>query len=310
MDRRIVSWGAGVVVLVAVAVALFLLLRGDDRRMAAVVETEEGAVLAYPPGEASADADVAIFEERLAQAAAEGWDALPFGQLIAAIGRTFVGSTYTPGVLEQPGEERLVINLRELDCVTFNENVLAIARVIRQGGGDFDDFRRELERIRYRGGRLAGYPSRLHYFSDWIADGERKGLLRDLTQELGGIPDAEPITFMTGNAGEYPALADAANVEAMRRVERELSARPRYYIPQARIAEVEHLIQDGDVIAATSSVRGLDVAHTGFAVRVDGRVHLMHAPLVGSVVEISERPLADRIPRIPGQDGIMVARPH
>jgi hypothetical protein len=253
---------------------------------------------------------VAIFQERIAMASAEGWEALPIGQIIAAVGRTFVGSTYTPGVLEQQGEERLVINLRELDCVTFNENVLAIARLIREGGGDFDDFRRELQRIRYRDGRLAGYPSRLHYFSDWIADGERKGLLRDLTQELGGIPDPEPITFMTGNASEYPALADPANFEAMRRIERELSARPRHYIPQARIAEAEHLIQDGDIIAATSSVRGLDVAHTGFALRVNGRVHLMHAPLVGSVVEISQRPLAERIQRIPGQDGIMVARPH
>jgi hypothetical protein len=36
----------------------------------------------------------------------------------------------------------------------------------------------------------------------------------------------------------------------------------------------------------------------------------MHAPLVGSVVEISEVPLADRILDIRGQDGILVARPQ
>jgi hypothetical protein len=35
----------------------------------------------------------------------------------------------------------------------------------------------------------------------------------------------------------------------------------------------------------------------------------MHAPLVGSVVEISEVPLAERLQRINAQDGIMVARP-
>ena len=40
----------------------------------------------------------------------------------------------------------------------------------------------------------------------------------------------------------------------------------------------------------------------------DGRLHLLHAPLVGRSVEISEVPLADRIPGIGGQDGIMVAR--
>jgi hypothetical protein len=56
-------------------------------------------------------------------------------------------------------------------------------------------------------------------------------------------------------------------------------------------------------------VSGLDVAHTGLALRIDGRLHLLHAPLVGDSVEISEVPLAERILDISGQDGIMVARP-
>jgi hypothetical protein len=42
---------------------------------------------------------------------------------------------------------------------------------------------------------------------------------------------------------------------------------------------------------------------------VNGRVHLLHAPLVGEEVQLSGVPLADRIKGIPGQDGIMVARP-
>jgi hypothetical protein len=72
---------------------------------------------------------------------------------------------------------------------------------------------------------------------------------------------------------------------------------------------VEGGIRDGDIIAATSSLEGLDVAHTGFAVWLNGRLHLMHAPLVGSVVELSQRPLAERIQGISGQNGIMIARP-
>ena len=35
----------------------------------------------------------------------------------------------------------------------------------------------------------------------------------------------------------------------------------------------------------------------------------MHAPLVGDSVQISEVTLAERIQRIEGQDGIIVARP-
>jgi hypothetical protein len=68
-------------------------------------------------------------------------------------------------------------------------------------------------------------------------------------------------------------------------------------------------IRDGDIIAATSTVAGLDVAHTGLALWVDGALHLLHAPLVGDSVEISQLPLAERILELSGQDGIMVARP-
>ena len=92
-------------------------------------------------------------------------------------------------------------------------------------------------------------------------------------------------------------------------VEARLSAEPRYYIPEDRIAEVEDGIQNGDIIAATSTVTGLDIAHTGIALWSNGRLHLLHAPLAGGVVQISQAPLAERIQRIGGQDGVMVARP-
>ena len=44
--------------------------------------------------------------------------------------------------------------------------------------------------MRYRGGKRRGYASRLHYFSEWISDGARRGLVRDLGAELGGAEDA------------------------------------------------------------------------------------------------------------------------
>jgi hypothetical protein len=86
-------------------------------------------------------------------------------------------------------------------------------------------------------------------------------------------------------------------------------ALPRWYIPESRIGAVAAHIQNGDVIAATSTVEGLDVAHTGFAVWREGKLHLLHAPLVGRSVEISDLPVAERILGITSQDGIMVARP-
>lgn len=254
-------------------------------------------------------ADREIFREKIEFARANRLDTLAVGERMVRLGRTFVGTDYVPNTLDVPGPERLVINLRELDCVTYVENVLAISRLVQAGEPDFEAFQDQLRTIRYRSGEIDGYTSRLHYFSEWIADNERKGLVRNVTRELGGVRDTEPIDFMSMHPDAYRQLSDSATLAEIRRIETELSERPRYYIPEDRIAEAAPRIRNGDIIAATSSVEGLDVAHTGIAIWLDGELHLMHAPLVGKSVEISEEPLAERIQRIDGQDGIMVARP-
>jgi hypothetical protein len=171
-------------------------------------------------------------------------------------------------------------------------------------------FTRELTRIRYRDGVLNGYPSRLHYFSEWIANNDKKSLVQNITRDLGGVVDPEPITFMSAHRASYRQLADDSVLRDIGAMEKQLSATPRYVIGESSIARVAKDVRDGDVIAAATNVPGLDVAHTGIALWLDGKLHLMHAPLVGSVVEISTEPLAERIVRIAAQDGIMVARPQ
>jgi len=270
-----------------------------------------GTVATWP------DPDWAVFESKVREAAARGLDTVPIGAAIAEIGRTFVGTAYVPRTLEAEGPEGLVINFRGLDCVTFVENAFTLARFVREGGARLLDDRPAAEavyaqlltEIRYRDGEIEGYPSRLHYFSDWIADNARRGLVVDLGPELDGVTDREPIDFMTTHTDAYRQLGDPANVERVRAAEERLSAAGRAFVPEDRIADVADRIRDGDIIAATSTVAGLDIAHTGLALWVDGSLRLLHAPLVGDSVEISEVPLADRIGSISGQDGIMVARP-
>lgn len=262
--------------------------------------------------------DWEIVAERLRWARDERLDTLPrFGDVVAAIGRSFVGTPYAPATLEVPGPERLVVNLEALDCVTFVENALALARLARFRRPDLPRdrvqlraaFKAELARVRYRNGELDGYASRLHYFSEWIADNERKGLVRDLSQELGGAPVAGAVDFMSTHPDAYVQLADPSVLAKVAAVEARLSTVRRHYLPAARIAAAAPSIRNGDVIAATSVVAGLDVAHTGLALWDDGRLKLLHAPLAGSHVQISSGTLAERIRRLGGQDGIMVARP-
>jgi len=263
------------------------------------------------------DADWRVLDTKVRWALSQRLDTLPVGTAIARLGETFVGATYTPGTLEAPGPERVIINLHEFDCVTFIENMLAMTRFIRHDGsaalGDRPDaearYARYLEDIRYRGGRLDGYPSRLHYFSEWLSDNAARGELRLLASELGGVEDTEPLSFMSAHPAAYRQMAEPGVAEAIRAMEHRLNAGPgRWYIPEDRISAVAERIHDGDIIAATSTLPGLDVAHTGIALWRGGELHLLHAPLVGKSVEISVLPLAQRILDIKTQDGIMIAR--
>ena len=263
------------------------------------------------------DGDWRVLHAKVRWAAGARLDTLPAGLAIARLGETFVGAIYTPGTLDLPGPERVVINLREFDCVTFIENMWAMTRFIRNHGVSLladrpkaeKTYARYLEEIRYRGGHLDGYPSRLHYFSEWLSDNARRGRLRLLAQELGGVEDPEPLSFMSAHPSAYRAMAEPGVSAAIGAMEKQLNTGPtRWFIPEARIALVASRIQDGDLIAATSTLPGLDVAHTGIALWRNGRLHLLHAPLVGKFVEISDLPLAERILGIKTQDGIMVAR--
>ncbi len=262
--------------------------------------------------------DWAILRETVEWARGQSLHRLPVGEIMAMVGTTFVGTPYEPGTLELPGPEGLVVNLRALDCVTFVENLLAIGILLRTMPEDLleseealrDRYREILTSIRYRGGELDGYSSRLHYFSEWIQDNEGSGLVRDLTEELGGERDTRPIHFMSSNPDAYRQLTEVpAYRDAVEELERELAPRARYRIPEDRIESVEDEIQNGDIIATTSNVDGLDIAHTGIALRHQGRIHMIHAPLVGESVEITELPLAERILRLGAQDGVMIARP-
>ena len=93
---------------------------------------------------------------------------LSTGDLIIAGGKMLVGTPYVANTLDGGAAEKLIINLRALDCTTFAENCLALARTAQSATPNFATFVNELRSIRYRNKKLTDYSSRLHYFSDWI----------------------------------------------------------------------------------------------------------------------------------------------
>lgn len=225
-----------------------------------------------------------------------------------AVGVLFMGTPYVAHTLEREDGEQLVVDLQGLDCTTFLENVVVFSRLATLQAFTFEAFTRELEHLRYRGGTQGQYPSRLHYFSDWMHDNEQKGLLRDITREVGGIPYEKAINFMSTHRDSYAALKQDAFWEEIKEQEAHLNQRQRHYLPQEQVAAMESKLQNGDLLALTTSIKGLDVLHVGMVHWRNGRVHLFHASSQHEKVEISEVPLADYLQASKYASGIMVAR--
>ena len=232
-----------------------------------------------------------------------------FGKTIVAIGKTFSGIPYVAKTLEVGETESLVINLQGLDCTTFVENVLAFSLLLKNGQTEFDDFTKTLETIRYKGGELDGYASRLHYFSEWITNNAQKGFLEDMTAEIGGEEITKDINFMSTHRNLYPSLKDNENFKKIQASENYLNNESICVLPQDQIMANEHLIRSGDIIALTTAIDGLDITHTGIATREkDGRIHLLHASTGSMKVEVSKLPLVDYLRKIKKNTGIMVVR--
>jgi hypothetical protein len=232
----------------------------------------------------------------------------PIGELIADLGISFLGTPYVAHSLENPGKEQLVVNLRAFDCTTFVENMFVIARCIKLGTASFDDFKKQLQFVRYRSGIIKEYPSRLHYFTDWVGDNQQKGTLADVTRKIGGVPYRKVINFMTTHTASYRQLFEKTYVDEMRVVEDKLNAADHFYIPKDRVAEVEADIHSGDFIGIATAVEGIDVSHIGLAVEKGGTIRFLHAPLSGGAVELSPGSLAAYLASHNKQTGIMVAR--
>lgn len=233
----------------------------------------------------------------------------PTSELVAAIGKNFMGTPYQGQTLENGKEEKLVINLREMDCTTFAENCLALSRTIRSGDAGFERFAHELEKIRYRDGKRAGYLSRLHYFSDWIADNQRKGLVSQPAAIFGANYPVK-VFFMSTHPQSYPVLKENPElVPELAQLEKAISKTTHFYVKKEDLPAVEDKLAEGDIIGLTTSIPGLDVTHVGILVKKDGKLHLLHASSSLKKVAISQEPLTELMTKSKSWTGIMIARP-
>lgn len=229
-------------------------------------------------------------------------------QLITYLAMYFLETPYVGHTLEIPGQEQLVINLTQMDCTTFVEYVLAMALTARRGDHGFDSFAHTLACIRYRDGFPDGYPSRLHYFSEWLYSNTRKNILHMVSDSLGSQPFNSKVHFMSTHPHRYRQLQNNSYLENIREIETVVSSLQKKYIPKSEIHGHEASIHSGDIIAFASTIDGLDISHNGFAYHKDNRLYLIHASTRSMQVEITPVPLHEYLEKISNVNGILVAR--
>ena len=254
--------------------------------------------------------DVEICDSVFKLASQENLQNKDLGDIIVAVGESFIGTKYAAHTLERGNKEKLVIDLRGMDCTTFIENTLALAKCIKNNKTAFKDFENQLLKIRYRNGIIKDYSSRLNYFSDWIYDNEKKGIIKNISESIGGVPVIFKVDFMSSHPGSYKRLKENPSlIHEIKKQEQEISGRTYYYIPEKQIAAAENKIQNGDLIAFATNIKGLDITHVGIAVKTsNGGIHLLHAPDVGYKVQISDLSLTAYITKIKKDTGIIVLR--
>ena len=256
-------------------------------------------------GWVTSPADSLLAERVLTDLALHAGEPVP--DLMVRAGKALEGQPYVAGTLDETSGEKLRIYLTRTDCIIFVETCLALARTAAQGG-DFKTFANELRQSRYRGGRVESYADRLHYTTEWARQGEARGVLEDITDDLGGMPLDHPINYMSSHPGSYPLMDDA---QAICEVEEGINAEPRHYIPKDKITQALDGIRSGDIICLTTSVEGLDISHVMMAVvEKPGTVRLLHASTGPMKVVTDAKTLPEYLAGRSSVTGIQVLRPQ
>lgn len=211
--------------------------------------------------------------------------------------KKMLGTPYVAGTLDVNNEETLVVHLDKVDCTTLVETVLALAIADQQGKQNFEAFKEALMLVRYRDGHLAGYSSRLHYFSDWIKNNEAKGLVRECTSDTKiSLSSKLSLNFMSTHSDSYlPMKKDTSLISQVALFEKAWQGVEVRFIPKEKLNQSsnELKIKNGDILAITTNIKGLDVVHVGFAYWKQGKLHLLHASSVAGKVIMDNQSLYD-----------------
>lgn len=230
---------------------------------------------------------------------------------VVFISKKFLGKPYATETLEGDSE-LLTINTSKVDCTTLVENVIALAMTTAEDTTTYKDYEKNLKSIRYRGGEVNGYASRLHYVSDWIADNTERGNFAEVTDKFAPAEKQQlRLNYMTTHRRSYKALVDNQEAyEEMQEVEKRYDSYQCSYIPKRKVGlkPAQNWLKEGDIVLITTTTRGLDVSHMGILVKERGQLFLLHASSNAGKVIIAQQSLDSYLKAHNNMSGIRVVR--
>ena len=232
-------------------------------------------------------------------------------ELMIIVAKQMLGTEYVAGTLEKVPEQ-LTVSLTQTDCILFVESCLAMALNAKKGIFHPDSLCATIQSLRYRDGKVDGYASRIHYTSEWIRQGEARGIFREITDVLSGDNlSGQRFSYMSEHSDAYRQLkGNPAEVARIAQMEASLNQHTDYFvIPKEAVSKMEHLLKDGDILGFNSTVKGLDIAHVALVYhKENGQVGFIHASQADGKVVIDEKSIADYVNSRKSNNGIRIVR--
>lgn len=197
---------------------------------------------------------------------------LTTAEKIAIYSGLFLETPYLRGCLGEGNcgkyDKDPLIDLSRVDCMTFCEQVLALAI-----SKDYQDTLHNLQKIRYQHGTI-GFITRNHFvMADWLP--HNQWLLRDTTQIWGEAQCKEMIK--TIDRREFALSLGCDDIKSFPLPQR-MSIK---YLPKKHLPLLTDRLHGSEILVLITTREGIFASHLGFTIKdKDGSLLFRHASLI------------------------------
>lgn len=255
------------------------------------------------------------FQSIIQKAQKEKWHKLPLGERMVQIALQLEGVPYKAYTLEIDDHvESPSVNFNGLDCWTFFETVLCLARTLDDSLTQPSKSRllEEIEHTRYRNGNCNGnYLDRIHYLMEWYHDNEKRKVISNLTKQFPHQEMPNTCDEMSKLWKYYRYLKHNPELRnGMAKHEKSITDMKFFMVPKQQVQSIEKYLKNGDIIGIARHDDGSYCSHVGLIVRDSaGVARFMHASTTYKKVTIDVS-ISAYLMKFKKHAGIVIGRPR